>query len=338
MPPQGAGNQGHGHSGTGFALGEAPQEPDPHWCCDWLRCWIPQPGVARAWSQFAAIAKGGPPLPDPCRAQGWAASVHLILTSLELHGRPKPCVFMWVCVIMCMCVLLCTRICVHVCTSVHACLCACMSMCMQVYVCTYVSVCMRVHVCACLCVHVSMRTRLYARVSMCVCTELQGQEEPCSRSRSLQLTLHPGPACTYPRHSRRDVTLSAGSAPALRVPVAVPSSCLSAAPVSVRAAAEPVCYFQRGGTAGGVPRSHSSVPGCPVGAPCAGRSCSSAQGRNQQRPGEPGPAPGGAEPPGTEPPAQVQPPGGRGCCCLQCCSLGAGRGSRAAPPPLFSIF
>lgn len=189
---------------------------------------------------------------------------------------------------------------------------------------------MRVHVCACLCVHVLMRTRLYARVSMCVYTELQGQEEPCSRSRSLQLTLHPGPACTYPRHSRKDVTLSPGSTPALRVPVAVPSSCLSAAPVSVRAAAEPVCYFREEGQLG---VSLALTPPC-RGAPWVPRVQAGAAGsgqRNQQRPGEPGPAPGGAEPLARSPRPRCS---RRGAGAVAACSAARwGRGEVPGQPP-----
>lgn len=186
------------HSGTGFVLGEALQEPDPCWCGDRLHCWIPQPGVARAWSKFATVAKGGG-LPAPLSSTGLGSRCALD------PGIPRPALVpeAW-----CACVGVCGH--VHVCPTVHKCLCACMYKCACMFVCMHVRVrarpcackfmCACMSVCACVCMLVcpcvNVHTFVCTCVRVCVCTELQGQEEPCSRGRSLQLTLHPGPACT----------------------------------------------------------------------------------------------------------------------------------------------
>lgn len=126
------------------------------------------------------------------------------------------------------------------------------------------------------------------------------------------------------------------------------------------AAAEPICYFQGGRTTGeGVHRPHPSVPGSPAGAPRAGRSCRQAAGRERENRQHPSlgsqaqhPRVGATPHLARSPPAQVQPcrasrrqgAGGQGprlCrdgCCLQCCSLGAGRSSWATPPSLYFPF
>lgn len=125
---------------------------------DRLCCRIPQPGVSRAWSKFAAIAKGGwgdrgpPPGMEPSsRLAPPGAAGPQLGSGVPRPAWLGPAAAAWL--PKALCARVCVRDHVHVCPSVHACLC--------------------------------IRARVF------VCTQMHGQEEPCSRGRSLYLTLHP---------------------------------------------------------------------------------------------------------------------------------------------------